>query len=236
MVRQIKKTKAKKTEKSRVAKLTLIEKIFSFVERNQQTFIYAIIAIIVIGGIAGGFWYVRSQNDKNAAGKFFNAAEIYWQNQESPKAGADKYFKALQMFQSVIQEYPGTKYADWSLIYEGNCYLSIKNYGKAVESYDKYIKEGKDVDLFAIDAYRGLGDAFIEEGKYAEAIKVYKDFIKKDGKSLNDTFLWDIGWCYERLGDLKSAKEFYKKIVDKYPNSVHKGDAEKKVKAFELVG
>jgi len=236
VVRQIKKTKAKKTEKIKFGQLTRSQEIFYFVEKNQQAFIYAVLAIVVIGSIAGGFWYFRSQSEKSAAGRFSDALNVYWQSEEPSKAGVDTYSRALQIFQSVIHEYPNTKYAGWSLIYEGNCYLSIGNYGKAIESYEKYIKEGKDPDLFAIDAYRGLGYAFIEEGKYPEAIKIYKDFIKKDGKSLNDTFLWDIGWCYEKLGDLKSAKEFYKKIVDRYPNSVHKSEAEKKVKAFESLG
>jgi len=236
VARQIKKLKPKKREKIKTDTLSITEKLFVFLGKNIKAFLCFILALIIISVGIGGFWYAKSQSDKMAAERFSKALAIYWQNDETQKVSQNKYIKALQNFQSIINDYPNTKYADWSLVYIGNCNLNLKNYPQAIEAYDKYIHGMNKTDIFTIDAYRGIGVAYIEEGKYSMALKVYKEFMNLSKELLDEKLLWDMGRCYEKTGDEKSAMKFYKKILDEYPNSFFRREAEKKVKILGQMG
>jgi len=236
VVRQIKKTKTRKREKTKkIEQTTFLQKVFYFFQENARTFIYAISIILIIGVAAGIFLYTKKQSERNAAERFYQVLKIYWQSEEGKEEDMAKYLKAFREFQGIVNEYPGTRYAGWSLVYMGNCNLHLKNYKKAIESYDQYIKESKEADIFTADAYHGKGIAYIEEGKYPEAIKAYKDILKAGKGPLEEKLLWETGWCYEKIGDNKNALDFYKRIVKDHPASSFKSDAEKKVKVLEQV-
>lgn len=236
MVRQIKKTKARKREKiKKIKEITLIQKVFSFFGDNAKIFTYAISTVIIIGVASGVFLYTKKQSERNASERFYQVLRAYWQSEEGKEEDLDKYLKAFREFQGIVDDYPGTRCGDWSLVYMGNCNLHLKNYKKAIEFYDQYIKKSREADIFTADAYRGKGIAYIEEGKYSEAIKAYMDFLKVNKGPLAEKLLWEIAWCYEKMGDNKNALEFYKKIVNGHPDSLFKRDAEKKVKVLEQI-
>ena len=83
MVRQIKKTKTRKREKTKkIEQTTFLQKVFSFFQENARTFIYAISIILIIGVAAGIFLYTKKQSERNAAERFYQVLKIYWQSEE----------------------------------------------------------------------------------------------------------------------------------------------------------
>ena len=236
MVRQIKKTKARKIEKTKTGKLNFSQEVFSFIMKNKKPILFIISGLLVISSFGGGFWYFRARAENRVSERFYNTLAVYWDKQESPEVEQINYLNLLKSFQSIITDSPKSKYADWSLVYVGNCNLYSKNYAKAIEAYNKYIsKEGKENNFFRLHAYEGLGSAYIEEGKFAEAIKVYKDYAKNKKGLLADKFLWDIARWYEKIDDRKNAGEYYKKILDNYPNSSYKNEAENRIKFLDSI-
>ena len=236
MVRQIKKTKARKREKTKkLGNITLFQKIFSFFKDNAKILIYAVSTVIIIGFASSIFFYINKQTERNAAERFYKVLRVYWQNEEAKEENLDGYFKSLRGFSEIVDNYSGTKYGDWSLVYMGNCYLHLKNYQTAIKFYDQYIKKSRQADIFTADAYHGKGIAYIERGKYPEAIKTYMDFLKVNKSPVTEKLLLEIAWCYEKTGDNKKALEYYKKIVKEHPDSLFKSDAERNIKVLEEI-
>lgn len=81
------------------------------------------------------------------------------------------YDKAIEMYNKAIEEcaknYPSMSYCIYAGI--GNVHLALKEYDKAMENYNKTIELAEKEDTHVADAYKGLGTAYKELGRTAEA-------------------------------------------------------------------
>ena len=64
---------------------------------------------------------------------------------------------------------------------------------------------------------KNIAAMFLEEGKVAEAIEVFRKLIEIDGDHAGD-YLWSIAGCYEKLSDWKKAIATYRQI-DRFPDN-----------------
>ncbi|MCR5704569.1 MAG: tetratricopeptide repeat protein [Eubacterium sp.] len=108
------------------------------------------------------------------------------------------------------------------------------NTDKSVESLNKInTKDGMDMDNFrsvydkltkelsskmASNAY-DEGFSAYENGDYDKAISQFKKCIEVDKD--NDDAYYYMAWAYKNSGDEKKAKDTFKKIVEKFPDSEH---------------
>lgn len=96
---------------------------------------------------------------------------------------------------------------------------------KSAKDLYNVIKE----DTFAKMAQKKYveGSAAYNAGKYDDAVKAFELALKYDENHVNSMYY--LGRTYQRKGDNKKAKKYYKKIIDEYPNDVRYGDASRRL-------
>lgn len=173
----------------------------------------------------GCLFSASGQNSKLAdqyylEGEYLKAADLYLKlHDTAKKTGNFAYFNkyiecllALREYERAEREIQIQMVAqpdDFSMLVTlGNVQERIGNYEAAQKSYQEAIEK-----LPArIDAITRLGNAFITQAKYDEAIQTYEKGEKLMGK--NGTFSYQLADLYKRNGDIA-------KMVEQYLYSLH---------------
>jgi tetratricopeptide (TPR) repeat protein len=85
-------------------------------------------------------------------------------------------------------------------------------------------------DVEAAKAHFHRGTRLYEVGEYRQALEEYKTahLAKPD-----PAFLYNIAQCHRQLGDLEQAVTMYKRFLAASPNTVNRGEVEKRVAELE---
>ena len=112
---------------------------------------------------------------------------------------------AVRFFNSYIDDNPYSTAAWYNL---GNTYHRLGKTKQAVDSYDFSIA----IDKNFLRAYHQKAEALTAAEHYADALVAYRDILSVEDTSAY--ILCNIGECYERLGELEKAEEYYKESLD----------------------
>ena len=85
---------------------------------------------------------------------------------------------------------------------------------------EKYFKEGR-------DAYNGDG-SYAGNRDYEKAVSLLDNALEYNPD--NTDALYFLGRCYQQQSDMEKAKEYYKKIVDEYPDSSRVSEANQRLR------
>lgn len=136
----------------------------------------------------------------------------------------DWYQKALHLQreykQKITQEKPlklqdkeSLRQKIYSLIQKAQDFIKEQKYVEA----EKVLIEAISIDKQNIDAYKALGDLYIQKKDYEHAKETY-EFIKQINSS--DEAIWrQLGLLFELTNNLPEAVKCYKKAVDLVPNN-----------------
>jgi len=243
--------KVKKTGLDRVAEKSLVAKGLEsaddlvvkserFLEKYQNH-IFAAIAIIAVAVVGYYYYYqnvvipkrVEAANEMAVAQSLFEKAV----NEKDLKIKKDLFKKALEGdagkygFLDIMDEYPRTPSGKLAHYYAGVAYYHLGEFDKAISELSKY--KSKDEILQPL-AYGLIGDSFLQLDQPEDALEYYEKaidfssndftapmFLMKAGKTALD--------LYEKTGDkkyIKKAEKYFRRIVEDYPKSIYKNDAE----------
>lgn len=189
---------------------------------NKLTILSAVI-ILAVGG-----WYVyqkyfRGPREIKASEAMFRAEDYFRKDSLNLALNGDG--QALG-FLKVIERHKGTKAANLAHFYAGACYVRLNENEKAVKYLKDFSTSSKQLQA---RAYKLLGDAYGDLGKFKEAFDAYKKaghaFEKDEFGSAESLFL--AAYLAQRqLNDTKSATELYQEIKQKYPRTDQAREAE----------
>ncbi len=128
--------------------------------------------------------------------------------------------------------------------------ISQENFKGAIASYRKVVtQEGTSLSL-QTGAMKYLGQLYMQVGKYRDAIKQLKEWMKMSEIVGSDTY-YLLSQCYYQLGDMKSALSWITKAVKNYTSKgklpkeswynmqaallYEKGDVKGAIKVFETM-
>lgn len=104
---------------------------------------------------------------------------------------------------------------------------------KARELLSKFIELYPAHDM-AANAHYWLGETYYNEKSFDQAILEFQEVIKKfPGKEKVPAAVLKQGMAFKELGDVKSAKYLYKKVVEEYPASSEAKIAREKLKSLK---
>lgn len=108
-----------------------------------------------------------------------------------------------------------------------------KDYKTARDKFQKYLEQYPD-SKYAENAAYWIGESYYSEKKYERAIVVFDDVVKKypNGAKVPAALLKQ-GMAFSALGDNKSAKAIFNKLVSSHPKSEQAEVAKKKLKEKE---
>lgn len=187
-----------------------------FFEKHANLLIYIVLAIVVIAfGIWAYIQYVHKPREEKAAEAIFVAENNFINNGDSTvlKTGG----LTDQGVLAEIKEYSGTKAAKLAHLYAGIAYYDLGNYDKAIEELKAY--SGSD-NMIAPSAVRLLGDCYVQQKKYDEAINCFEKAAKMaNNEAVSPGCLLKAAHVYEFQKKYSEALKLYKEIKDKYYRS-----------------
>ena len=132
-------------------------------------------------------------------------------------------------FVQIIDEY-GSKAGKSVYFYAGVCELQLGEWEQAIKYLQAY--KGKDAILSA-RATACIGDAYVGLEDYKKALGYFEQAADAVDNQYAAGYLLKAGVVAEELGDDAKALSFYKKIQDKYPQSVEAYDVDKYIGRIE---
>ncbi len=178
-----------------------------------------ILAVVFLGMFISS--QVKASSDKKAA-SYAEAIEVFdsetGENSKF-KTEAEKYDKAIALFNDVIKEQSGSINEVSALLYIGKAYYAKKDCDKAVESFKKVRSSGRLEENLLFGAYEGEAYCHYDKGDYEKAVSVWKEWLDRTTPIYKDYALYYIGLSLEKMGKSEEALTYYKRIRDEYPAS-----------------
>lgn len=203
----------------------LQEKVIGFeqwIEKHPKT-IFGIVAVLLLA-VAGyfGFNYFKGSQDAEAQKEMFQA--IYYFEADSLNLALNGDGNNLG-FIDIIDEFGFSDAANLAHFYAGVCYLKQGNYDAAI----LYLQDYSSNDLLVQPrAYSLIGDAYMEQQKYEDAVKYYnKAASYQPNKYYSPTYLMKAALAYEKLNQNDKAKEAYEKVITEFWDSAEYQNAVK---------
>jgi len=134
---------------------------------------------------------------------------------------------AIDILKNMADNYSGTKSAGRGVFYLANIYFEQNKYDEALTYYNKYLDDYSDDVILASSSFSGIGACFEQKEAYLEAAQYYKKGADKYDKHFEaPEQLMSAARCFKLANNKTEALKMYQTIIDKYPESKVKKDAE----------
>ncbi|MCY3743818.1 MAG: tetratricopeptide repeat protein [Candidatus Poribacteria bacterium] len=223
-------------------------KVYAFLKANLQTIIVA--AVVILVAVAGYAAYYQNQESRRAEATLAlrQATEAYQKAEES-LLDAEKLAESEALLQTaqtelkaVFEKYANTTFADRARYQYANTLYYQGNYPEARTQFQQLI-EGHQPEnqMDSLYAQKAIGYTYEQEGDYEKAVAAYqakafpptpqlspeiRKFVLLEAK-------FNQALAYEKLGDLETARNTYKEIVDEFRGTLDAGLGEKSRELLE---
>jgi TolA-binding protein len=156
------------------------------------------------------------------------------------KQATDKYKQALAETEQVAKSYGALnqRLLEQTYVQMWKIYYAMDDLGRAAQmclELQRRFPESPFVD----DALLLMGQVSQKQGKYQEAIGVFRRLAALKNSPLAPAAQYSVGECYEELGTVQKNKNYYdeaflafKACFEKFPNSNQAGDALSKMAEY----
>ena len=194
---------------------------------HQSKLIAAVIAVIVIGGIAFGGWYYLNSQDEKASAEFSTAVRT-WETPlrpagVPPQPGTDSFASAQErataarkQFQAIVDKYPRTHTADMARYFVGLASAQLGDNAAAERSLQEAARSSN-ADLAALGKV-ALASVYRAENKDAQAIDLYKQLMDKPTLVVSKaTAQLELASSYASRQKPGEAKKIYEQVQKENP-------------------
>ncbi|HLG40881.1 MAG TPA: tetratricopeptide repeat protein [Chitinophagaceae bacterium] len=202
----------------------MIAKAKDFWERNSK--LVSIVFTVLVLGVGGYFIYknyIQKPKEEKATDAMFKAEEYYRKDSTNLALKGDGQYLG---FLKIIDRYSGTEAGNLACFYAGVCYLKLDDNQNAVKYLKKFSTSSRPVKA---RVYKLLADASGDLGKYADALDYYKksaSTFADDKENSAEALLLAAYLADKVMKNQKEAIELYKELIEKYPATTQKTDAE----------
>lgn len=198
--------KLTKKELKRDPLVILAAQAYDYIESEWLKIMVTVAVVVVV--VAGSIFWAGSR-EKGAVNAYDRALIALRDN--SPEA--------LDLLSRVSSKYGRYPQGEEALVIMGNEYYQRKEYEKAAESFQTYIKKYKN-PLNTFTAYNTLGSIQEANGDFQKAGETYSAYIKANGQSaFLPTMYLNAGKAFYLAGNKEAAKPFFETLNDKFDDS-----------------
>lgn len=134
---------------------------------------------------------------------------------------------AIDILLNMSEDYSGTRSAARGVYMLAYSYFQKGEFDNAAKYFRKYLDDYGDDPILISGAYSGLAASLEQQGKFQEAAQNYeKAAIKYSSHFSAPQQLMDAARCYKLINRFADAKRCYEKLIERYPTSALKSEAE----------
>ncbi|MEZ4527082.1 MAG: tetratricopeptide repeat protein [Desulfobacterales bacterium] len=200
--------------------LTFSQKMMGYILLHRVKFVSglaALFALLIIGGLVGYF----SNRAEDNAFAMLNQGVIRY-NEVMEKDGPEKAYQAVEKeFLELFDRYAGRKGAQMALFTFANMACDAGKYEKALELYQKALKDFGDASSLKNLILAGLGFASEGKGDYASAIGYFEKISSGSDALMKSEAVFRLGMLYEKTGDKEKSLKSYQKLLADYQDSLY---------------
>lgn len=191
--------------------VTTYLKVRDFYDVHQRTLTYAFVGVLAVL-MLGIFMYRSKQAAEQKSSVEFARGKAAFESGD--------YDAAIDILESLAEDFSGTKSAGMGILYLGKAYLQKGNFEQAEHDFREYLEDYSDDPILEIAAATGIAVSYDERGDYANAAIFYE----KAAMDHKDSFkapelLLSAARCFRLAEKPEEARRVLKKIVDAYPES-----------------
>lgn len=194
-----------------------------FIEKHQKQIIIGVglVVLVVLAVLAFKNLYLAPRGLKAQNQMYY--AQTYFEK-DSFQLALDGNGADVIGFKKIASDFGMTSSSNLAAAYSGICYYHLGDYDNAVKYLSQY--SYKD-DYFSCSVIRLLGDAYVELGKTADAVKCFEKAGNMNNSIMSPIALKKLGLLYESTGEFEKAGKTYQKIKDQFSESQEAGDIDK---------
>jgi TolA-binding protein len=215
------------------------------VTENRRPILFAILAIVILGGGVFGFLTLRARGANEAGARLGEAMAIAQSPIAPPSTlpGAQqapgtyptetaRSEAALKAYQAIIADYPSGPTGITAKYEAAGELLDLGRAAEAETYFNDVITSGE--ELYASMARLGLAQAKMAAGQHDEAIKLLTDLAANRDSSLPiDGVLIQLAQAYTKAGKTQDARAAYQRVVDEFADSVYAFEARQRLAALK---
>jgi len=208
---------------------------YEWAKKHQAPLLIAGIAVVVV--IVGILLLINTRRQSqeyslqllsDAKKEAAKAMNLKPEAKPEEKVAAAK--EPLKQLDTIAREYADTDAGRRALLLAAQISTDIGQSAQAASYYERALNAAGNDEGLANLARRGLASTLEDTGKTREALKYYQTLVNSaDAASEQAHVHWDIGRCYETLGEKEPALENYRKSVEKARGSKWSDLAESRI-------
>ena len=185
--------------------------------------VLGVVALLIVGGIAGAGWAWYSAQEAKARQAFAEASDTVTQGQ-APNATADTRDLATKMLEAVLAQHPRSSIVPQAAYQLGNLRYAAGQYPAARGAFEVALAGGASGNLKALCAL-GLAYTWEAEKNYARAQTAYEAALSGRGAKdfLYEELLIDLARVQEFGGNPRAALGTYERLMKDVPDT-RRGD------------
>jgi len=200
--------------------LDSVLKAQTFYEKNKNNITYSVVAVIIAALLV--VWVMALQNEEEqSAVTLLGKAQVEYDN--------FNYTKAREFLTELRETLGGTDAEIQGTFLLANLEYNQQNYSEAKQLFNEFIDEYSGSEILLSSAYAGIAACLEQADNYNDAAENYEKASSIADGSQAAEYLYLSGLDYQNADNQEKAKEIFRKLIDEYPDSPKKYDAQTKL-------
>lgn len=216
-----------------------------YAESHVRTLAYAIGGVLLVIVLAAAIYFYRNHLRQEASEALAKAVAVYQAPIQAtgakPNDPAEPSFateaarraKAKDLLEKVRDDYGSTSAADVAGLYLGQIAANEGRLEEARKLWTDFVDDHGD-SMLAGEARLNLIDLDRKQGKGEQVVQDLRSMLEKSDAPLpQDVILNELGKTLEQLKRPQEAIQFYQRIVDEFPQSPYRQEAQQKITSLD---
>lgn len=216
-----------------------------YAETHVRTLVYAVGGLLLIIALAVAFYYYRSGQQGKASQALAGAMKVYHApvtatgakpddpDEPSFPTDAARRARAKELLAKVHQGYSSTDAGDVAGLYLAQIAADEGHLDEARKLWGDYA-DGHKGTMLGAEARLNLLNLDRKQGKGEAVVKELRSMLEKGDSPLpQDLILRELGATLEDLHRPQEAIQSYQRILDEFPTSTFRGEAQQKITALD---
>jgi tetratricopeptide (TPR) repeat protein len=206
-------------------------------KENMRWLVAGVAVAVLAGAAVGGFLWMRQQDDRAAAGLFYEATELVTEPSPmgappAPRRPEDMQ-KAIETFRKILSDFPNSSVAPQAAYLLGNALSERKDWDGAIKAYQDFLARYGANRLLVPLIYQRMAYTQLAQGKLDEAEKTFTAIVQMPTAPNKDHALYELGKINELLSRPEGALASYQQIVKDHPSSPFAMEASVRIKTLD---